>query len=243
MFLLIKRKSVILGAIIILSAYSLLSIFYGIKTAAYGGRSNIIVVDAGHGGVDKGVTGTKTGVKESDLNLKYALLIKEALEKQGFRVILTRVDENGLYEQTWFSSEMSEESRKARDMKKRKEIILNAKPACVISVHMNFFEQSAVRGAQVFYDPLNKQSKEMASSLQARLNILNEEYAKKTVSSLPGDYYIIKCTDYPSCIIECGFLSNKEDEELLLDAAYREKLVYEIINGIIIYLNTVVSGK
>jgi N-acetylmuramoyl-L-alanine amidase len=215
-----------------------LSLFYGVKTAAIRVRGEIIVVDAGHGGRDGGVSGTATKVKESDLNLKYAFLLKDSLEKQGYRVVMTRSAEEGLYDAAAEYGVYNEESRKSRDMKKRKEIINEAKPACVVSVHMNFFGQSSVRGAQVFYNASNKASKKLSQSVQSRINVLNNKYAEKNATTLAGDYYIIKCTEYASCIVECGFLSNAEDERLLLSSAYQAELIYELTNGIIIYLNT-----
>jgi N-acetylmuramoyl-L-alanine amidase len=209
-----------------------------VKTAAVTAGGEIIVVDAGHGGRDGGVSGTATKVRESDLNLKYAFLLKEALERQGYRVVMTRSTEDGLYDAAAEYGAVSEESRKSRDMKKRREIINEAKPACVVSLHMNFFGQSSVRGAQVFYNSANAESKKLSQSVQGKINALNDKYAERSASTLAGDYYIIKCTEYTSCIVECGFLSNKEDEKLLLSSAYQAELVYEITNGIIVYLNT-----
>jgi N-acetylmuramoyl-L-alanine amidase len=238
MFLFYKKKYVIAAACVILSFCLFLSLFYGVKTAAIASSGEIIVVDAGHGGRDGGVSGTVTKVKESDLNLKYAILLKSALEKQGYRVVMTRSTEEGLYDAAADFGAANEETRKSRDMKKRKEIINEAKPACVVSLHMNFFGQSAVRGAQVFYNASSAESKKLSQSVQNKLNLLNEKYAERKVSTLYGDYYIVKCTDYTSCIVECGFLSNKEDEKLLLSPAYQSELVYEITNGIIVYLNT-----
>jgi N-acetylmuramoyl-L-alanine amidase len=209
-----------------------------VKTAAVTAGGEIIVVDAGHGGRDGGVSGTATKVRESDLNLKYAVLLKESLEKQGYRVVMTRSTEEGLYDAAATGGGYNEESRKAQDMKRRKEIINDAKPACVVSLHMNFFGQSSVRGAQVFYNASNAESKKLAQCVQNKINTPNNKYAERNLSTLPGDYYIIKCTDYTSCIVECGFLSNKEDEKLLLNPAYQAELVYEITNGITVYLNT-----
>ncbi|MDR3264213.1 MAG: N-acetylmuramoyl-L-alanine amidase [Clostridiales bacterium] len=226
-----KRKYLILCICVILCAFAALSVTYGVKAAAAdGGR--VVVVDAGHGGRDGGVTGKVTGVRESDLNLKYAFLLKASLEKQGFKVIMTRTTEAGLYDA---AAALSEESRKSQDMKRRKEIILNSKPACVISLHMNFFSQSSPRGAQVFYNASNPESKKLSAAIQNKLNIVNGEYAGKKISNLPGDYYMIKCTDYSSVIIECGFLSNADDERLLLNEAYQSKLIYEITNGVLVY--------
>ncbi|MDR2090264.1 MAG: N-acetylmuramoyl-L-alanine amidase [Clostridiales bacterium] len=238
MFLFFKKKYIIASLLVILTFCAFLSFFYGVKAASIKLRGEIIVVDAGHGGRDGGVTGKETKVKESDLNLKYASLLKTSLEKQGYRVVMTRNTEDGLYDAAAEYGAYGEESRKSQDMKRRKEIIEEAKPACVVSIHMNFFGQSSARGAQVFYNAPDKESKKLSQNIQSKINVLNNKYADKNVSTLPGDYYIIKCTEYASCLIECGFLSNKEDEKLLINPSYQAELIYEITNGIIVYLNT-----
>jgi N-acetylmuramoyl-L-alanine amidase len=213
-----------------------MSFFYGIKTATLILREEIIVIDAGHGGIDGGVSGTITKAKESDLNLKYAISLKNVFEKQGYRIVLTRSTEDGLYGTA--AAYLNEDSRKSQDMKRRKEIINQAEPVCVLSVHMNFFGKSSARGAQVFYNSSNPESKRLATAVQNKINNLNEEYVGRKITQLPGDYYIVKSIEYPSCIVECGFLSNPEDEKLLLNADYRERLVYEIGNGVLMYLKT-----
>jgi N-acetylmuramoyl-L-alanine amidase len=234
MFAVYKKKYIILGLAVMLFAVGCFSAAYGIKAAHIRTAKAVVVIDAGHGGVDGGVSGGETGVKERDLNLKYAFLLKVALEAQGYAVVMTRTTEEGLYESAFYEFE---ESRKSKDMKKRKEIILNAKPACVVSLHMNFFSDSSVRGAQVFYNAVNSDSKKLSQSVQNRVNYVNRQYAKRDVTALSGDYYITKCTDYPACIVECGFLSNSEEERLLVNPEYQAKLVYEITDGIIIFLN------
>ncbi|MDR1940293.1 MAG: N-acetylmuramoyl-L-alanine amidase [Clostridiales bacterium] len=235
MFVIYKKKYIVWGVAAVLFAVGCFSAVYGIKASSIRADKPVIVIDAGHGGADGGVSGISTGVKESSLNLKFAFLLKAAVENQGYRAVLTRTTEAGLYE-TAFNT--LEETRKSKDMRKRKEIIVASKPACVVSLHMNFFSQSSIRGAQVFYNSENPESKKLAKILQGRVNNLNREYAKRDVTALPGDYYITKAADYPACILECGFLSNPDEERLLLDPEYQEKLIYEAVNGIIIYLNT-----
>jgi N-acetylmuramoyl-L-alanine amidase len=99
-----------------------------------------VVLDAGHGGIDGGVCGVKTGVKESDLNLALAKRLRVVLEDFGFETVLTRNTENGLYDTT-------KAGFKKRDMQKRKEILLKANPALVISLHQNFYPTKTARGA------------------------------------------------------------------------------------------------
>lgn len=182
-----------------------------------------VVIDAGHGGIDPGSIGYKTRVKESEINLKVSLLLKEKLEKMGVRVVMTRQDDDGLYG-------LSTKDYKKRDMQKRKEIIEQVRPDIVVSVHMNSYVRHNLRGAQVFYDKSSPKGEALALSIQ-------DQFAEKLPCSdkgvAIGDYFMLKCSPSASVIAECGFLSNEEDEKLLIDSAYQEKLAECIFVGII----------
>lgn len=192
-----------------------------------------VVIDAGHGGIDGGVVGIESGTKESDINLDISRRLKRQFEDAGFAVVLTRETEAGLYGTTTAGY-------KKRDMQKRAEIINNSNPALVISVHQNFFSMRSRRGAQVFFRESNERAKTLACLIQASLNDM-PECVKKT-DPLKGDYYVLNCNDFPAVIVECGFLSNAEDEALLLDNAYRDKIASAIALGAIKYLSTAASG-
>ena len=186
--------------------------------------SYTVVIDAGHGGIDGGVTGVNTGVKESDLNLSIANILKDKFISAGFKVVMTRTTSAGLY------GTMSK-GFKLRDMKKRKEIINSAKPDLMISVHLNKFSDSSRRGAQVFYKIDNENSKRLADILQEEFNGTGRKY-----SALKGDYYVLNESNCPAVICECGFLSNPQDEILLLTESYREKVAETIVRGAVKYL-------
>ena len=183
-----------------------------------------VVIDAGHGGIDGGVTGVNTGVKESDLNLSIANVLKEKFIDAGFKVVMTRTSAAGLY------GAMSK-GFKMRDMEKRKEIINSAKADFMISVHLNKFSDKERSGAQVFYKIGDEESKKLADALQEEFNGAGRKY-----SSLKGDYYVLNEANCPAVICECGFLSNPEDEVLLLTETYREKIAETIVGGSIKYL-------
>ena len=186
-----------------------------------------IVVDAGHGGVDPGSIGYKTKVRESDINLSVANILAEKLRKFGLTVVLTRPDSKGLYG-------MSIVNYKKRDMLKRREIIEAVNPNMVISIHMNSYTRHHLRGAQVFYDKSSEISQLLALSIQ-------DQFALKIPSSdkgiAIGDYYMLKCTNAASVIAECGFLSNEEDEKLLITKEHQEKIADCIFVGIVNFLN------
>lgn len=188
---------------------------------------NKILLDAGHGGIDGGVSGVNTGVKESDLNLKVVKKLEKLFFSAGFEVVLTRSTDAGLYG-------VATKNRKRKDMQKRKEIIEESSPSVVISVHMNKFASSHRRGGQVFYKDESEQGKILADLIQKKFNKLSD--SKRDFDSLKGDYYILNCTNYPSVICECGFLSNPEEEALLVTEEYQSQIAQAIFDGVLEFL-------
>lgn len=189
-------------------------------------RNYTVVIDPGHGGSDPGSIGYKTKIKESELNLKLSKILKQKLEAAGINVVLTREDENSL-------AQGSGKRFKKQDMEMRKELIKAIRPNMVISLHQNSYTNHSLRGAQVFYDKTSEISKEIANSIQEEF-IKYLDHGNKSTS--PGDYFMLKCTTAPSVIVECGFLSNAEDEKLLLTTEYQEKIVECIYLGIVKFL-------
>ncbi|MBO5525990.1 MAG: N-acetylmuramoyl-L-alanine amidase [Clostridia bacterium] len=186
-----------------------------------------VVLDAGHGGIDGGVVGKQSGVKESDVNLSIVYSLKEYLEERGVKVVLTRKTEAGLYGTTakYF---------KKRDMEKRREIIEKASPNVVVSIHQNFFSNLNKRGATVFYRQGDGCGESLARCIQSQFN--GNEGTPSARTPLLGDYFILNCTNYPSVIVECAFLSNREDEALLITEEYRRTVAERVANGILSYL-------
>ena len=189
-----------------------------------------IVLDAGHGGMDGGVTGLKTGVKESDLNLQITFALKNQLEDMGFEVTLTRKTQSGLYG-------TPTKGFKRRDMLARKAVVEQAKPDLVLSIHQNRYPSHATRGAQVFYDKSSDKSNPLAQSLQSSLNTLYKTQGVRERAVMKGEYFILTCADVPSVIIECGFLSNAEDERLLVTPEWQKKLSSSIVAGLMDYFS------
>ncbi len=226
----LKRKNIIIACVLLITFLTFVLCFGAIKInpvgRAYANKIKI-VLDAGHGGIDGGVCGVKTGIKESELNLKVVKKLEKHLTDAGMVVYLTRKSEEGLYG-------VANSSLKRKDMEKRRDIIKSVKPTLVISIHMNQYTLSTRRGAQAFYNKDNQNSKLLADCVQQAFNDMTE--AVKKTQALAGDYYIVKCTEYPSVIAECGFLSNPEDEALLITDKYQESLAYNIFKGISLYL-------
>ena len=187
--------------------------------------SYTVVVDAGHGGADGGVQGVNTGVYERELNLSIAYKVKAELEKAQINVVMTRTTSDGALDTML--------TQKQEDMEKRKKIIMDASPDCVVSIHQNKYTQQSRRGAQAFFWG----DSSLADVLQAALNEkLNKENTGRTFSALKGDYYILRQTPYPSALVECGFLSNPLDEALLVTDEYQNKVAKVIADSIISFL-------
>ena len=177
-----------------------------------------VVLDAGHGGYDGGVKGLRTGVKESDINLSIAQYTRAYLSENGYRVVLTREQDRALVETG---------SLKRRDMDMRLAVIRGANAHLTVSIHCNFYPSAYRRGIQVFYT--KDADMPLAAALQTHLNdTLNQPTLERGFAPLWGDYYLLAGAPCPAAIVECGFLSNAEDEALLVNANYRMTLAYQI---------------
>lgn len=221
----------IIGAFLALFT-ALFSVTFAINTISTGVKASTlfkVVIDAGHGGVDGGVSGIKTGVKESELNLAVAKELFVAVKEMKFQSVLTRSSSAGLYG-------TATANKKKKDMEKRKNIILKERPDAVVSIHMNYYDNSSRRGAQVFYKQNDANSKLLADLIQDALN--NMPSNEREYSALKGDYYILNCTNYPSVLIECGFLSNPEDERLLSSTEYQSLIAKTVANALSRYALT-----
>ena len=183
----------------------------------------VVVLDAGHGGIDGGVVGTNTGIKESEINLDITFLLKDLFESGGFKVVLTRQNQNGLYGNATTGF-------KKRDMQKRLDIIQESKANLVLSIHCNKFSQSSRSGPQVFFG--DDEGQKLADKIQTVLN----DFTDNSHAALRGDYFMLKCTTSPSVIVECGFLSNPGDEQKLIDKNYQSQLAQKIYKGVLLYL-------
>lgn len=190
--------------------------------------SPVILVDAGHGGEDPGKIGTANTL-EKDLNLQIALFLKEILEAQDFQVILTRNRDTDL--------STDPKHFKASDLKNRVSLIRESGADLVLSIHQNSYPSASVYGAQCFYYTDSKESELFASYLQEQI-IRSTKQTKIRQIKGNRDYYLLKHSPVPAVIVECGFLSNPTEEELLTDPAYQRLMAWAISLGTRQYLNS-----
>ncbi|MDO5293747.1 MAG: N-acetylmuramoyl-L-alanine amidase CwlD [bacterium] len=189
-------------------------------------NSKLIVIDPGHGGFDPGKVGVNDAL-EKDINLSISFKLKTELEKEGYQVELTRTTDTGLYSE-------GDKSKKSADMRNRVKIINDAEPFVAISIHQNSYPSESVKGAQVFYHKLSEDGKMFADIVQERLKEeLND--GNKRIAKANDNYYMLKKSECPLVIVECGFLSNNAEAKLLVDEAYQQKLAVAIKNGVLAY--------
>ncbi len=186
-----------------------------------------VVIDAGHGGSDPGKVGINDQL-EKDLNLKIAMLLKDFLQAEGISVVMTRESDQGLYDE-------GASNKKVQDMKRRLEIIEQADPEIVVSIHQNSYHEEYVKGAQVFYYTTSENSKALAEVIQDQLRVLDLDNRREAKGN--DSYFLLKKTAKPIVIVECGFLSNREEAEKLATPLYQERLAWNIHMGIMKYLN------
>lgn len=186
-----------------------------------------ICIDSGHGENDPGKIGV-AGTKEKEVNLAIALKLKKSLEKQNIRVVMTRTDDRNL-------ADANATNEKTSDMKNRVAKMDSEQPDAVISIHQNSYTDSSAKGAQVFYYSESKEGKVLAEILQKSL-IEHADPENHRMAKANTSYYILKNTAAPTVIVECGFLSNPEEETLLNTAQYQDKLVDALQKGICEYL-------
>ncbi len=187
-----------------------------------------IVIDVGHGGRDPGKVSV-SGEYEKDINLEIALKLKTILEQNDCNVILTRDTDTDL-------SDANASNKKLSDLNNRLELILNTKPDLVVSIHQNAYPSSSQHGAQTFYYSKSSDSKLLAETIQDSL-ITNVDPDNHRPAKSNDSYYILKKCSCPIVIIECGFLSNWEEDKLLQDENYQKQLSWGIHLGILEYLS------
>lgn len=179
-----------------------------------------IVVDAGHGGADGGAVGTDTGVVEAGLNLAYAKNLGAALEKHGMEVVYTRLTDAALA------------GTKKADMAARREALRDGNVDLVVSVHMNKFTDRAVSGPMAYYMAGSAEGQRLAQSV---IDAVTDALGRPRRLANPGDYFVLRECACPAVLVECGFLSNPQDELALQDEAHQAVLCEAVAEGIMQY--------
>ena len=236
-FVNIKRFAAVFLIVFFLSVFIALMVTstarITLRTAAMPQKSMPhIVIDAGHGGEDGGAV-SGDGVPEKEINLAIAQDTDDLLTFFGLDTEMTRTDDGDL------STEGDNtKQRKNSDMKKRLEIFNASSDNTVISIHQNKFSDTSSHGTQVFYSPNNEKSLLLADaikfSVKSQLQPDNERLSKPAGSGIN----LLKNTTQPAVIVECGFLSNREECEKLKTGEYQRQMAFAVTTGFLDYYNT-----
>ncbi len=251
MILIMKKTNVILGILIFVLVAAVIAINVGFGGEARGNSVNaseymetlsptgkIVVLDAGHGGEDPGAVSAYSGIKEKDITLVLAEKTKKLLEDAGYTVVMTRTEDVLSYD----DEKLSMTAKRRQDLLKRKKMMDESNADIVISIHLNSFSDSQYHGAQTFYTKESLSSKKLAISLQTAFCQILEPENEREALLKTEDIIITKNCKVTTAIVECGFLSNQEEEKKLADETYQSKIAESIKAGIDNYF-TVIEPK
>ena len=193
-------------------------------------RQHRIVIDAGHGGIDGGATSC-TGVLESHINLEIALRLENVFHLLGYDTVMIRRTDESVYTQGNTIA-----SQKVSDLKERVRMVNETSGAILVSIHQNTYSDNRYWGAQVFYGK-DAQSKSLAQTMQQNIiSTLNSGSLRK--SKQAKGVYLMENISAPGILIECAFLTNPKEEELIRNGDYQKSLCAVIGSTISIWLAT-----
>jgi N-acetylmuramoyl-L-alanine amidase len=192
----------------------------------------VIVLDAGHGGIDGGCTSAE-GVPEKGINLDIMLRLRDLLEVNGYEVKVTRESDKSIHD----AGIEGIAEQKSSDMDNRLAIFNESSNAVCISVHQNQFTDPKYSGAQMFYSGSNSTSEVLAGMLQDRFRSLLQPENDREIKLCGKELFLCYYSDNPTVMAECGFLSNPEEAALLNTEEYREKVAFTLFSGINDFVN------
>lgn len=184
---------------------------------AQGLEDSVIVIDAGHGGADPGAVGI-SGTLEKDIDLAIAQRVAELLEMSGATVVETRQQDEMIA------------STKTADIHRRAEIALEAQADLFVTIHANSIPQASLHGAQVFYHPDSAEGLQLAEEIQAEITRVMGNTDRQALSK--KDIFLLNNLTIPAVLVEVGFLSNEQEESLLQDREYQNRMAWCIYAGI-----------
>lgn len=232
MYFILSRKS--LKKIIVLICFAVsLCIF-----SVYAGNRNkqlCIVVDAGHGLPDGGAVGIGGSV-EQEINLSIAQKLSEVLNAKGIKVIMTRTDSEGL----WTKKSNSIREKKVEDMHERLRIMKKSNADLFITIHMNSHKSSSASGLRIFYSDKFSEIKPLAEQIQLRMSDITGA-SMSVVKTADKNLFLLKNPPIPSILVECGFLSNPEEEKKLCSDDYRARLAWAVADAVEKYYSSLQS--
>ena len=193
-----------------------------------------VIIDAGHGGIDGG-TSADDGTVEKDINLQIAHKLNNILQAMGVKTVMTRTEDVSIHDE----SAKTIRQQKVSDLKNRLNIINNTDNAVYVSIHQNHYSSAKYKGTQIFYSKNNMLSHTLAESIRLPIVSYLQTDNTREIKQSGTEIYLLNNAKTPAVMVECGFLSNKDDTMNLKDEKYQQKLAFAIAIGITDYfLNT-----
>lgn len=192
----------------------------------------IVIVDAGHGGADGGAV-AYDGTEEQILNLQIAKLLEQQLFAFGIETVMTRTNEDSIHDE----SANTIREKKVTDIHNRMAIMESHPDALFVSIHQNKYTDSSQQGTQVFYSPNTTTSPALADCIQKSVVSLLQPENTREIKKSGSSIYLLYYAKQTAVLVECGFLSNQHDTELLKDEEYQKQMAFAIATGILNYLN------
>lgn len=227
MFIVVKKNMVVAVLLILIVMFSFATVIKTQSKTASSPINKTVVVDAGHGGMDGGCIGID-GVLEKDINLSVAKKVKDVFEKNGYKVIMTREEDNDLSDK----DKKTIKSQKNSDLKNRAKLVNNSDCTLFISIHMNQYTSSEIFGSQVFYNKNDEESEKYAKSVMECLKEIDGKN-KRVAKFIPNKNLVFSNIKVPGILVECGFLSNPEECKKLQDETYQKKIADAVYHGIV----------
>ena len=228
------QKVVIAAAVPLAAFFLVVTVLHLDRTVlTVGGVSAVqtVVIDPGHGGSDGGAVGY-SGSIEKEMNLDIALKLRDLLRVSGFRVVMTREDDRSIHDE---GAETVAEQKRS-DLYNRLDLY-NADPTAIaVSVHLNQYPDPACRGAQIFYSPNDERSEKLAASVQGAFVRLLQPENTRQIKPADKNLFLLFHAEVPAILCECGFVSNPEEEALLMSEEYRAETAFAIYSGIVDHL-------
>lgn len=193
-----------------------------------------VIIDAGHGGIDGG-TSADDGTVEKTINLQIAHKLNNILQSMGIETVMTRTEDVSIHDE----SAKTIRQQKVSDLKNRLNIINNTDDSIYVSIHQNHYSSPKYKGSQIFYSKNNPLSKTLAESIRLPVVSYLQPDNTREIKQSGSEIYLLNNANTPAVMVECGFLSNKDDTINLKDENYQQELAFIIAIGITDYfINT-----
>jgi N-acetylmuramoyl-L-alanine amidase len=215
----------------LLAAFALHGLREAVTVSAEETATQLIILDAGHGGTDGGAAGVD-GTRECDINLQITLKIDAVLGLLGEETLLIRDMDTDLAD----SSANSIAQKKVSDIRNRVQLANSYPDGLLVSIHCNTYPEQKYHGAQVFYGKVGA-SKHLAATLQDTLAAQVDPSNNRTAKQIASNVYLMNHIEIPGILVECGFLTNPDELQNLKSDAYQKRLAVAIAATVTNYLS------